>query len=858
MNYLVEHAIKNIWCSPDQDSQCILKLARISRQEGHWNRAKIQMRYVNLPNQDDRFHIYQVGQVFSIILGLLPIQNEWVKMTECCQDTQLVANFYNDAGIRYPNSDVYYRYLDNNNLVFAFKENTKIFKSITQQNIYVRLYSNAFFNAVSTDSQTEIINEVFNINDLNGIINVQYRLAQLDLLPGKTQCFVNGYFVKEINPFTVKIGDIVELFYDSSIKRVIELPVKDLPVFDSIRDQKRKYIIHYNKSVVVNTIEYMDDVDFYLYKKLSPASSQGLYFHKNTKDSVRMLTHRDYSISLPNVHAINSNIPNSPDPELLTICLFIRKSGYDRSLTYEYNRLHELYKMNDKQILDAMSGIDSGFTNWKAAYLELSDYGNIMSNPTSNIDIGIIENGLGYNAIAKLIGDTPIFSQQSPNTSDPKFKVIELPYGLQNQSVIYEYDENRTLIKYSQHDVGSIFNCDERTTLTEVYSGILSNGLEEFHETNIPLDNKQSYRFYVSDIRNGVALNNWRDVTNTSKYAVINTNAVWLTDPTLIKTLVRSDKNIVTYELSLRLEDGLLKFPLKHTTTIDGVNGNRDLLIPPGEVDIFLNGKSLIRNLDYTIQFPIINIVNKEYLIDPEGSSQKITVRFRGLCDSEMKIDDIKETGYINFGMVSLNSYFNTRDDKVLRIVIDGKTYHKSELDFGENNSNTFIGRSLNGKPYSIYETTVPFRGLTVTNSFALKDAAMEVDQKLNDYLTLKLPEPKRNDLFSIQKRHTLYSAYFSKIMFDLINGVLVDQRIFYHYGDDVVQDICSAYKDLLLLDPCSDQNYPDDRFVIIHPTPFNYVINVNPYIYKFMDRVAAVMLKGRVDPTPFLRVFVM
>lgn len=55
--------------------------------------------------------------------------------------------------------------------------------------------------------------------------------------------YVNGRKTNVLNANTVKEGDVVEYFTDSSIYRFVEWRINDLRTFDSLRDLKRYYRI---------------------------------------------------------------------------------------------------------------------------------------------------------------------------------------------------------------------------------------------------------------------------------------------------------------------------------------------------------------------------------------------------------------------------------------------------------------------------------------------------------------------------------------------------------------------------------------------------------------------------------------
>ncbi len=361
----------------------------------------------------------------------------------------------------------------------------------------------------------------------------------------------------------------------------------------------------------------------------------------------------------------------------------------------------------------------------------------------------------------------------------------------------------------------------------------------------------------ASEIKNGIKQNKWEDVTDLPRYVFKDGVVTWLVDHTQYETIVRTDKKILCYDINILPEDGLIRFPIMQIKTIDGIEAARVIQVPVGELDIFINGKSAINTLDYIVEWPYVTIRNKEYLNFPDMVDQLITVRAKGFCTSELELDKDEDYGFVMFGMLSMNNRFDIRDDKVLRIVVDGSLKHRTDLDFTEEHSGIYIGDVLNGRPYLIRDIVVPTRGMTDTDTYTLRESSMEVDKSISDYMTLKYPQPTRDDLFTIEERYQIYSPYCAKILFDLKNKVLNDPRLYEHYGESLVWELCKPYDYLLKSDPCADLNYPDNRFIDIHPHPLYTVVVVSPYVYKFLSMVVKIILKNRVNLSHFITVSV-
>jgi hypothetical protein len=275
--------------------------------------------------------------------------------------------------------------------------------------------------------------------------------------------------------------------------------------------------------------------------------------------------------------------------------------------------------------------------------------------------------------------------------------------------------------------------------------------------------------------------------------------------------------------------------------------------IPLGELDIFMNGYSLIENIDYIVMFPEILIINKSYLNDVLNTAQKITIRFTGFCNSDLTRNTEADIGFIKYNLLSKNNKFDIRDDKVLRIVINGKMHNRDSLQFSEVNSGITVPNGNNGLPYSIRDIVVPLRGNAVDDTYTCRNISKIIDKRVSDYMTSYLPEPVMTGPNIVDGLHIVISPFCSKIIYDLKAGLITDPRMKLNYSDSDVVDICKNYEYLLAFDPTQINTELDSNYVEIHPHNLNQVINLDIYSYKFLTKVVSHYLRGRVDISHFV-----
>lgn len=855
-DYLVDHARKNAWCSPRQDLQVILKPQRLSPSTGVHTSTPHLWGSIPLPTPRDRYHLYQIGQIHPSLLGLLPVRRVWHTLAHVMEQGNLIADLYTNHGLHLARFESWILVTEERNVLLAVKEQRRI-ADLRTEPVYLRLYSNSFFSSDRADGQVhQIVCKGQRFVDLNQALLFQneYHLEQAK--PGMTQLYINGVYVHDFLPQSLSAGDIMEFVRDTTVKAIIDFPIQDLPTFASIKDAKSKYLLHYaGPQVGGEIIDYRDDIDAFLIEKGELPNGRvvwnGLYVHKNQDDTLRMVTHRDYSISVPYLLAYLESRPQWTNIHNLTVRLVIRQAGYARPLINEHHRIKELYKLSEHDRVMALTGTDSSVDVWKAVNLENSFYPEIMDAQWNAIDNQLVQDAYGYNAISKLVADSPQYVEMVSGR-----RQITVPHGLYYNSTMFEYDAAGKLLGFYFHTAGAEYvPYHSQTVLIE---GLVGRGGYKistvFGQQDTPINPDMNYRFYIAPRAPGGEVQHhlWRDVTgDPDEYMIVNGAAHWFADLDSYAVAVKSDMDFLAYDLSLTSNNGLLKFSIDSEATYPNGSAQGIMHIPVGKLDLWLNGHALIEGLDYFVKWPQVVITNKTYLVP--GPTQNLTVRGTGFCNSDMSREPAKDVGFVEYGLMSRNNRFDIRDDKVQRIVVRGSTKHRDMLLFSESDDGLYMDNIPNGSPYVIEDVIVPLRGLTNEDTYSLRSKSLVVDQAVSDYLTLKLPEPVRPVPDMIEDKYAIYSPFASTVMYDLINGVLEMDDFKGQYSNADVMDFLADYEYLLEYDPT--QKDVNLNYVSIHPHNLLTETVLDIYQYNFLARAIKVFLEDRVDITRFISI---
>lgn len=780
----------------------------------------------------------------------------WVKFSDVCESNSLIVNIYTDKGICIPITDSYYAYTADQNLLFAVRVNTKLPINLATERPYFRLYSNAYFRSPASSGLThkvKVAGEEVTTSTIKN--NLKDFYDTYSILTGKVWVYVNGVMHEEWSDDAIELFDYVELVYDASVKNVVQIQVSDLKTFNSTLDEKHKYVLHYN-GPSDNIIDYQDDIDVYVGLPDEDTAHKSLWYNKNNVDAMRNLTHRDYSLVADYIKGIGYKLtevfasPTEIDPLDTIVTIYIRHSGYTRALVYENSRILELYKMQDEDIYSAMSGPGATVDVWKAENLEAAGYPEVMSSKYCDITNEMVERAYGYNAISKYLADTP---KQAYNNNGAKG--VDVPYKLQFGCTAYEYDANGILTGYYHHYHGKFYTVTTNATkYVELISGFGGDFVEEFKgERDVQYDPNFDYRVYQTTYIGGQIGTEWQDSTQEDKYTAEDGTFTW-TDPSVTSyPMLRSSRRFLARDLELDTVDGALFFTLQQKVNTPNGTLEQTMQVPMGQIDVFLNGRSLIRNLDYYLDFPVVYIVNKEHLARPIASTKQLVhVRFSGLS-KDMQILGDGDVGFVEHGFLSNDNEFDLRDDRVARVVVGGRLYTKSELQFSELTPGTNVLHPLNGKPYMVKDILVPVSANTTHDTYELIGLSKEIDTQVSEYLTLKIPQPTRPAPSAILNKYRLYSPFCNKLLMDLKYGRLIIPNKPSGLTRQEVLEICRPYESLLTFDPAYMEQ--DWRYVVVHPHGKDSVLDILAHHYQFMYQVVQYYMNDKIDLSQSVRI---
>lgn len=847
---IVQFGKDHIWQNPRRDRNIILQLSKISPKNGYINWGKVHHDKIVCPTKTNYYHFYQIGGNSPNVFGLFSMKEKWFKLSDWCKEYKLIIHFYNKIGKCIPTSEVYMYRMQNDNIIFAVLANGNRIIDLNEEKLFVHFYRNYYYSTALEDDSADHI--IYSGSVHGGKKNNRdlLNLFQFNKLKKKGGQYLihNGYMVDSFDPSKLEEGDMTEVLFDYSIRKVWDLKVSELRTYKSTLDAKTKYLIHPPKQSDDNIINYRDDIDIFVYKK-DPKTKQvkGLYYHRNMEDSVRMVTHRDYGLPVAYVMDYIQALDPHYDLNDFYIRVFVRQNGPIKPLVTDINKLRSLYVLPDDKIINAMVQVNSTLKEWTADYLERSAYTAVMRSYREELTPALILDATGYTEAAKLLANPNILI-----TKDANGNYFKLPDGLHKEVTVFEYNRNGMLLGwYNQDQYRKYYPYNKDCVFIEAIAGKGGDDIT-INLTNKPFKLKENtaYRFYLAEVANNEISSEWKDNTADPRILVDlpNMECTYGFKNSGEAGVAIGDDKFLCYNQELDIRDGILDFQLTYEK-----EHSKALIIPPGKIDIWLNGHALVEDIDYFVDFPNVMIVSKAYIID-DKSKQSVTVRCTGFPFSigdTLKRVKPREVGFIQYGKVSVDQHHDLHDDRLIRCVVDGGVFDPSVITFDEEGDAEVSRFALDGKPYSIETPYVSLGGALGVNLYQAQIKDYELSLRIGDYLTEHLPKDKYRLPPVIHQLYRVYSPFLSAISTDLKYGRLMSPPLKTDVLD--IDKIVARYKKYLTMDPAL-RGF-DEHFVNIHAHCQNTYMELTARDIAFLNKLNDLYLKGKVDISKFYRV---
>lgn len=802
-NPLTDYAMKNMWGHRELDHQHQLKLGKISPAQGNINNFFYIGRSFLLPDGGRFYHVFSMGGLDINFWNMGQRNHDWWPMntwkllSEVSNERGVALDIYNAKGHLFPRGNSY--------LLNTYEGVTFIALPVTKQypipldkSMYVRCYT--------CDINTVTLTAAQQGKSRFGYYFVEHSSAQ-DWLnvktsynsfaaygTGRVALLVNG-IVTDINKHVPVPGQLLEVYYDPTVGKTINYRYSSLADFNSTMDSKRKLILFPGDLERTRRYKFFDDCDFYVVNR---RTGQGIYYHRNSADAIRQLTHQDYALTGLYVEflvnqLIALDLTHKSTEKDMDILVCYRDTKWEFKLGPTSSRINDLYLLEDpEKILQAMTGAQSTILEWSAPELEKSPVNAVLNASFQELTTELVREGLGYNGCSEVLSAAPLYMPfifpgdpgHEPLFPTPVFDAglgYRIPASFVESSTAYEYDKDGLYIRNKGVLNNEWYKPGAGCYFVEFVVGRASTWLDyEVSRSDVEIRKGYGFRVY---------------------------KAGWLIDPTIPDPtppslfanefeLVKTGVNIYPSPYEVKLygvgegtqpdqpiglgggkPDGNW-VDITDSTEYKLVDGhvvwNFDVTNHVGMVvfdTVHLYNTLTLNHIDKSLYFHIMHtwsiggiplviqpgqldiwlnkhllIENVDYVIDyPRvfitskmwlNANDVNEVAYRGRGLSANGLIPSSELGFVYDGVIGYNGRYNLRIDRPTRAVINGRLYLTEGLDWAEDINHGNNVAALNGFPYEVKHIYADNKYVEYHDLHWGFEKARDLDYRIGSYLT--------------------------------------------------------------------------------------------------------------------------
>lgn len=923
---LADYAVKNMWGHRELDNQYQLKLGRISPPSGLINNFFYMGRTFQLPDAGTFYHVFSMGGFDINFWNMGQRKNDWwpfgtwKSLAEISHERGVVLDCYNSQGMMFSRSNALILNTYQGVTFIAFPDQANWREKI-KRSMYIRCYtSDVNINAIPENDKEKYSFGYYGseMTTVEAWDNTRQRYQlYAGYQMGRVLFFVNGV-VTDINTYTPVNGDVFEVFYDPTVKKMISYRYKDMADFLSTMDDKRKVIAFPGDTTRPHHYEYHDDLDLYIRNK---RTGQAIYYNRNSVDAIRQLTHRDYSLAAVYVDFIIDQLIALDKTKRSTVAdmyveISYRETRWKFDLGPTSSRIRDLYLLEDpEKILGAMTGAQSTIPEWSAPELEKSATNKVLNAIYQELTTVNVRDALGYNGCSVALSASPMYMPYvlpgDPNYQDlfptPPFETglgYRIPPSYVENSTAYEYDENGLLLRHRGIVNSEWYKPGDGCWYVEYVVGQASTWLDyEISRSDVKIRPGHGFRVYKAGWLidpndpvkpdNSLFVNefeitpNGKDIypkpyevkiyaigekTNPGEEEIFiggrpDGNWVDITDTDEYEIV----NGHIVWKFDVINHVGMVLFDTVHLYNEFELNhidnsitfqishawsiGGLPLTIEPGQLDLWINNHPAIENVDYYVDFPNVYVMSKMWL-KPDGRN---TIAYRGRGLAAKGLIPSSELGFVYDGVIGINGRYNLRVDRPTRTIINGRLYLTEALDANEDLGHGNNVEALNGFPYEVKHIYCDNKYVENHDLHWGFDKARQLDKTISEYLTTNAEyyaKAPKNIPYLEEDRYRLFSPFMSQMANEMRLGFLRVPAP----GDTEIGYTDQAIDDITrqyqwLLEYDPILRGLDERYFMVHPYSNLDRITVTPNQLTVLSRANDLYLNGVIRMEGFFEV---
>lgn len=335
---------------------------------------------IKLPTAGESYYVWAIS-IEDFNVGLQLPTATWVDTATICNDWNTMINMYGISGAMFSKGAVYFRYNQSRSVIFIAAKKDMVTKCIPANSID-NVYLTVYFDS-------DVLNKMhaLSIKVETTRLETQYQ-SQIDTFMGKLkkpewlQVYRNGVEITDPNSTPVlRTGEYLDFIIDENILFSFDIDITSTgenPVFLSKRDKTWKQLLHIPKALNPdNKVVTHNTCDFFIRRRFS-SETYGYYLHRAAgQRSVNQVTHQDMAVPLFVLDAYRDYLQEQE----ITIHGVVRIHDKDNVLIRDASYIDLLYSdvHDDDRIIEILCGKGpEEIPWWRADELEDSAYINMM------------------------------------------------------------------------------------------------------------------------------------------------------------------------------------------------------------------------------------------------------------------------------------------------------------------------------------------------------------------------------------------------------------------------------------------------------------------------------------------------
>jgi len=816
---LLEVARDGMWFNPHNDNQVVIQVARLTGVAGVVGGVNMAFTTHRLPDNVTRWVLYELGGINPEELGLAALTDHWIGAGALmAREDTLIQLFTDNRAI--PLFTAMFKRNLAGTILLAIDATAGGALLSRHAQVYARFYTNIWRNNSYATSVSEVGAHITHLDKLLPIM-----AKQAEPPTGNRFYYIDGVYQDYISTPMVALeglGCTVTLLEDADGDGFEDHTLEDLPHYVSTGDAEHKLLLMPDAGGDPMAPTPYDELEVYICTRMPTPDGVGTYvrgvmYPRLSLPDMRMITHRDFALRATKVENIVMRNDFLSAADSVFIRVFRRHHENPRRTVMDGAYLIDLYKLATDARRSMLVGV-GGYAGWRADKLEGTPSTLWQTLTAGEITAANIPGVLSEYAISGAIGIGELVDG-----------VYKLPVAADIGGVLLCYGPTgllTDLLSVAPSSGNSSVGTPGGTGAVEFIPGVLTT---DGYEMDKPLVADHIASIYNERYYHRTPGETAWSISEEGVDYEYGENGLLIWDHKHYDSgkVVRTLNDILYYRANVEVD--LLYKPINILTgRPTAVDIGFDLF------DVYMNGYKLVRDVEYTVDYPHISISAKT----PIGLSGDLFVDV--LILNHGFVTDPTIHGWVANKLAVPKAHEDLFiKDRNKRLFINGMLSDMSMITAVEDSVADPQPKVADG---SIWEA-VPRSSMLSVYGMGKYGPVRGVPAYVSAAVYQQIPKYPVSGIIIVPTKRVIFSPFIRSVINMLRNKTIL--AVIYSGSSTAVTKGLMPYISDLKKDVC--YKLLDDWMVEIHPTPGNDVIQLASYEIAFLEEMNRVYFNSRI-----------